>query len=203
MKRIFGAKTRLLVSVLALVCILAVGGTLALLYASDGSLTNRFTLAQVDTEIQETDSEGNKTVTIVNTGASDAYVRARILVSGLPEEKVQVVSEATLPREEDRDPDALYLVMNHLNSNEWQQLAGAGKSDWYYYCQVLPSGATGNETSSLLSKVVFGKNLEEKLDSITVTITHESVLAQPADKNDPAGIKGVFDAANTATTPTT
>lgn len=191
MKRIFGAKTRLLVSVLALVCILAVGGTLALLYASDGSLTNRFTLAQVDTEIQETTTEGNKTVTILNTGASDAYVRARILVSGLPEEKVEVVNE----KPGTVDANTLYLVMK--NQDKWQQLTGTGKSDWYYYCQVLRSEG---QTSSLLSEVVFGDNLKDKLDSITVTITHESVLAQPANKDTPVDIKGVFDAANTPAT---
>lgn len=192
MKKLFRVPKRLVLSVLTLVCVLAVGSTVAYLHATDASLRNTFALATIDTEIKETETEGNKTVTIVNkAGNSDAYVRARVLVSGLPETNVKVLAQTP----QSLDPDTLYLIMEH--GDKWQQENGSQNSNWYYYCGVL---AAGNETESLLSKVVFGKNLEEKLESITVTITHESVLAQPADQNTPAGIKDVFDKANTPVT---
>ena len=55
-------------------------------------LTNTFAMAEVDTEISEDITEGNKTVTIENKGDSAVYVRARILVSGVNPENVTISS---------------------------------------------------------------------------------------------------------------
>ena len=176
MKRIFGAKTRLLVSVLALACILAVGGTMAFLFASTGVLTNTFAVAQLDTGISEP-TEGTaaeKTAAITNTGDSPAWVRARLLVSGVDPDNVVIVSSEG---EAGQDADKLYLVMPNTDGGEWdigtktysELMVGEG---WIYYTTQLASDAS---TEELLEGVVFGAEVDP--NTITITVTHESVLA--------------------------
>ena len=81
MKPLFKSKISLWASVLALVMIIGVGATLALMASPSNSVTNSFSAADIDTEIDETLTGGNKQVSIKNYGPSDAYVRARIMVS--------------------------------------------------------------------------------------------------------------------------
>lgn len=199
MKRIFGAKTRLLVSVLALACILAVGGTMAFLFASTGVLTNTFAVAQLDTDISEPeeDTAANKNVAITNTGDSPAWVRARLLVSGIdPDDVVIVKSDEGLSP----DADKLYLVMPNTDNNwdipvSYSVLMGENSDGWIYYTRAL-DGKTDNKTDrteNLLDGVVFGANLKDKAETITITVTHESVLAINTDSTDPAPWETAFD----------
>ena len=95
MKPLFKSKISLWASILALVMIIGVGATLALMSSSSNSVTNSFSVADIDTEIEEKGlTEGNKQVSIKNYGPSDAYVRARIMVSGVNPENVKIVSAA-------------------------------------------------------------------------------------------------------------
>ena len=83
---------RVLLSVL-LVAVVAVGGTLAYLYATDSPLLNTFALAEVHTEIDEPESgtAADKTAKVVNTGESPVYVRARVVISGADAEALQKI----------------------------------------------------------------------------------------------------------------
>ena len=150
----------------------------------------------MDTEIQEDLTEGNKQVSIYNKGPSDAYVRARIMVSGVNMDQVKVVDS----EQEATDPNCIYLVMQ--NPTDWQQDddPNKGNDDFYYYLNVLK---VGEKSSNLLEKVVVGKNLqtEDFLKDFTVTIYHESVLAvnQP-ETIDVSVVKGAFDAAQPSST---
>lgn len=177
MKRIFGAKTRLLVSVLALVCILAVGGTMAYLFATSDPVTNNFSAAQLDTGINDTVTEAGKTVSITNKGDSPAWVRARLLVSGIDPKNVEIVNTAP----SDPVDGKLYLVMPNTSKDEWDitpgetaysALMGANGEGWIYYTTQLASDAS---TEELLEGVVFGAEVDP--NTITITVTHESVLA--------------------------
>ena len=185
-------------TLLALVMMVAVGATLALMASTSNSVTNTFAAAQVETEIEEDGLDmGNKEVTIVNNGKSPVYVRARIMVSGVDPDNIVIADE---PDEyiynEDTDeygietPEAgkLYLIMPNV-TEDWEQAAPAepGKKpaldDYYYYKKVLPGkeeGGTTHSTSSLLEKVVVGSGLATQLKdnpNFSVTIYHESVLA--------------------------
>lgn len=211
MKPLFKSKISLWASVLALVVIIGVGATLALMASPSNSVTNTFATAQVETEIDEDLTNNNKKVTIENTGKSPVYVRARIMVSGVDPDNIVIADE---PDEyiynEDTDeygietPEAgkLYLIMPNV-TEDWEQATGAtGKDDYYYYKKVLPgkeeSGRTYS-TSSLLEKVVVGSGLATQLKedpNFSVTVYHESVLAI----NQPESItvdvvKDSFDAA--------
>lgn len=191
MKPLFKSKISLWASVLALVVVIGIGATLALMASPSNSVTNSFSAADIDTEIEEVLTDGDKQVSIKNYGPSDAYVRARIMVSGVNPDNVMIVNQE--PAEGTVDADKVYLVME--NQNLWVQEKGAAQDDFYYYLGVL---AKDQKSEKLLEKVVLGSNLqgEDFLDTFSVTIYHESVLAI----NQPESItvdvvKDSFDAA--------
>lgn len=176
MKKFFKTHAKLCIAVLAL-ALVTVGGTLALMVTSPKALLNNFTAASIDTEINEVVGEGTKQVSITNKGPSDAYVRARIMVSGVENGQVQIVKTTEEANTEaEKKPDKVYLVMQ--NSATWQQAAGEDeKDDFYYYLGVVKPG---KPTENLLEKVVFGsalKNDQKFLEGFNITVYHESVLA--------------------------
>lgn len=184
MKPLFKTKRMCIATLLALVMVVAVGATLALMASSPQFLTNTFAAADVDTDVDEnTDGANVKTVWIENNGKSPVYVRARIMVSGVNPENIKVVTAE--PTGEAIDEETLYLVMPNVGESEdWEQATGAtGKDDYYYYKKVLPGkeeDGTTNSTSLLLEKVVVGSGLVEQLKdnpNFSVTVYHESVLA--------------------------
>ena len=168
MKKILRSRILMWVSILALLAV-TVGGTLALMAAQANSVTNQFTVADVNTEIKENLTSG-KQAWVQNNGKSPVYVRARIMVSGVAANQVQVVSSI----DEATDSGKVYLVMDH--QGKWQK-DGSEADDFYYYLGVVePEGRTEN----LLEKVVLGSELakdENFLNNFSVTIYHESVLA--------------------------
>ena len=210
MKKFFKSHVKLCIAVLAL-SLVTVGATLALMVSQSNSVTNQFTAADIDTEIQEVlDDDMTKQVSITNQGPSDAYVRARIMVSGVKSTDVVVVGNAS----EATESDKVYLVMqnNGESSGKWTKEDGNNSSysdDFYYYLAVLPgtdsqSSPEQRETSDLLTKVVLGSDLQNDQDflaNFTVTIYHESVLAinQPSTI-DVGVVKGAFGAAAGSTT---
>lgn len=194
MKPLFKSKRMLTATLLALVMMVAVGATLALMASTSNQVTNTFAAADVDTEIEEVLTDGNKQVSIKNHGPSDAYVRARIMVSGVNPANVVIVAS----EEEIEAPEAnkVYLVMK--NQDLWvQDTAATAKDDFYYYLGVLEANnPSKNSSANLLEKVVLGKDLqgEDFLNTFSVTIYHESVLA--INKTvDLATVKAAFDAA--------
>lgn len=207
MKKFFKSHVKLCIAVLAL-SLVTVGATLALMVSQSNSVTNQFTAADIDTEIQEVlDDDMTKQVSITNQGRSDAYVRARIMVSGVvvdtdPEKsQVKIVtSEADAT-----DSDCVYLVMknNGTGGSKWTKESSANNEtysdDFYYYLDVLEKGES---TENLLEKVVLGSDLQNDPDflaNFTVTIYHESVLAinQPAEGQEATleMVKAAFTAA--------
>lgn len=209
MKPLFKTKRMLTATLLALVMMVAVGATLALMASTSNSVTNTFAAAQVDTEIDEDLTNNNKKVTIENTGKSPVYVRARIMVSGVDPENIVIADE---PNEytynqdtgeygiENPEAGKLYLIMPNV-TEDWEQATGAtGKDDYYYYKKVLPgkeeSGRTYS-TSSLLEKVVVGSGLATQLKedpNFSVTVYHESVLAINTDLTTISGEDDIDEA---------
>lgn len=207
MKPLFKTKRALLSTILALVLVIGVGATLAYLSAADARLTNTFSLAEVDTEIKEDLTNGNKTVTVKNVGKSPVYIRARLMVSGIDPKQVKIVSSEPTEKE----LGTVYLVMPNV-TQDWDLVAGNGDShytdNFYYYKGVVyssaadatPSGKTPTETSALLQKVVFADDLAKNKDFLkqfSVTVYHESVLAQDTSLKDASAIEDVFNTAKT------
>lgn len=73
------SKKSLFLSVLLLVVILGVSGTIALAVAKTGPVINRFKVGKIDTGIkEEVDASFNKKVTVKNAKETPAYVRVRL-----------------------------------------------------------------------------------------------------------------------------
>lgn len=206
MKKFFKSHVKLCIAVLAL-SLVTVGATLALMVSQSNSVTNQFTAADVDTEINEVLTSGNKQVSITNHGRSDAYVRARIMVSGVKSTDVEIVNAVPTDTDlaQETNKGKVFLVMN--NQNKWKQDSAPEKDDFYYYLDVLPGSQPNSEpseTSDLLTKVVLGSDLRSDRDflaNFTVTIYHESVLAiDQSAPIDVAKVKRAFDAAAGSTT---
>lgn len=197
MKPLFKTKRMLTATLLALVMMVAVGATLALMASTSNSVTNTFAAAQVETEIDEDLTNNNKKVTIENTGKSPVYVRARIMVSGVAESQVAIVGSEAEATEQDK----VYLVMPNV-TNDWEKLSSSTtyNSDYYYYKKALnPAGATDNsdKTSLLLEKVVVGSGLATQLKedpNFSVTVYHESVLAINTDLTTISGEDDIDEA---------
>lgn len=201
MKKFFKTHAKLCIAVLAL-ALVTVGGTLALMAVSSNSVINSFTAASIDTEIEEgVGGDGTKQVSITNKGPSDAYVRARIMVSGVEKDQVEIVG--SVPSDAGIAANKVYLVMP--NSTTWKQATGeTEKDDFYYYLGVLPKGG---ETDNLLTEVVFGsalKNDQKFLEGFNITVYHESVLAinKPATSDGKVTLEMVTDSFKNAV-PTT
>lgn len=206
MKPLFKTKRALLSTILALVLVIGVGATLAYLSAADARLTNTFSLAEVDTEIKEDLTDGNKTVTVKNVGKSPVYIRARLMVSGIDPANVIVSNDKQYDAENATAPAGKVVLYMPNVTTDWQQANDSKPDNFYYYKGVVYGGAEdatpeGNpiETSALLQKVVFANDLktEDFLKQFSVTVYHESVLAQDTTKNTAADIEDVFDSAKT------
>ena len=147
---------RILLSVL-LVAVVAVGGTLAYLMASDSPLLNTFALAEVETEIKEpeTGTAEEKNAGVKNIGKSPVYVRARVVISG-------------------GDADVLE---NKITITEYGEGWVDGGDGFYYYDQILKP----NETTA--TNLFTGVDVDgdvPKTAEFSVDVYQESVLA-PAD----------------------
>lgn len=207
MKNFFKSHVKLCIAVLAL-SLVTVGATLALMVSQSNSVTNQFTAADVDTEINEVLTDGNKQVSITNHGSSNAYVRARIMVSGVNPADVEIVNAVPTDTQlaQETNKGKVFLVMDYKAQNpawNWAKESGdvTTYSDDYYYLAPLKTDA---ETTNLLEKVVLGSDLQSDRDflaNFTVTIYHESVLAINQPSNINVGVvKGAFDAAAGSTT---
>ena len=198
MKPLFKSKISLWASILALVIVIGVGVTMALSAVNSNPVNNTFAVADIDTEIDEVLDNGNKQVSITNNGPSDAYVRARIMVSGVNPENVVVVNTEPEKGTVEANPNTVYLVMKNNGSAVKQCTKkdydnNTYSDDFYYYLCVLKKDQS---STNLLEKVVLGKDLqgEDFLNTFSVTIYHESVLAIDKTANL-ATVKAAFDAA--------
>ena len=201
MKPLFKSKISLWASVLALVVVIGIGATLALMASPSNSVTNSFSVADIDTEIKETLTDGNKEVSIHNYGPSDGYVRARIMVSGVnggdqldptnPENMVQWVTEEKSADDLAAAENKVYIVFNEKAFLDDQAMPTKGSwffgdqmgatlsyvDSWFYYYDVLKAGTS---TPNLIEKVQLSDDLakdEDFLKNFSVTIYHESVVA--------------------------
>lgn len=187
MKHFIKAQAKLLITVLTLVVVLGIGATIAYLHDTTGVVRNTFDAAQLDTKIEEelNTDEGTKKVVITNVGKSDAYVRARVMVSGVKDGQCVIVSSKS-----DAQPDKVCLVMPNVNHTTAGMWSAKDKQEFYYYNSVLPgtknqTNVDDRKTSQLLQAVIIGEDVlkddPDFLDTFSVTITHESVLAGDYD----------------------
>ncbi|MDD6315683.1 MAG: hypothetical protein PUB63_01515 [Clostridia bacterium] len=117
-----------LVASILLILAISVGGTLAYLATQTGPVANTFTPTSVGTEIEEK-NEGNvkKNVTVTNTGSTDAYVRAAIVVTWI-NDAGEVYPQAPVL-------GTNYTMDLNKADDAWKEYGG-----YYYWYAPVPGG---------------------------------------------------------------
>lgn len=119
----------LALTVLLLTCV--VGSTIAYLATKSAEVSNTFTPTQVATAVVENFSNNVKNnVTIKNTGTTDAFIRATVVVTWQDENGVVYAQKPV----EDVD----YAI-------DWSKTGWTGPNNGFYYyeSEVAPNGVTG------------------------------------------------------------
>ena len=174
-KNIFKRHT-LIASFLLVFAIAGVAGTVALVVATSGPVTNTFKAASLDTDItEEGGSPDKKVVTVTNQKDSPAYIRVRITVS--PE-------NAANPQ--------------YINPNKWVN----GNDGFYYYYQAV--AGNGGKTVPIIDRVEVNEDYAKTEEPFDVTVYQESCVATtaPGETVSLQEIKDAFDAASGSETNT-
>lgn len=130
MKRMRKTKTILVLAMVVLVLACAVGGTIAFLIDTTGTVTNTFTPAKVTCQVNEDFTDGGTTkrnVCIQNTGNTDAWIRATVVANWCDSD-----GNVVAPWTDD---------INNYNTTQWTE----GNDGYYYYKEtVAAQGFTAN-----------------------------------------------------------
>ncbi len=136
-RRLVTGRQVLLLAALAVIVMGVVSGTVAYLVTKTTPVVNTFEPGRVSCEIEEEFTQNGtekKDVKVKNTGNTDAYIRAAIIVTW---KDAEGNIAATVPA---KDTD--YSL--NLNENDWEQ-----SGDYYYYKgSVAPDGMTKNLINS-------------------------------------------------------
>lgn len=163
-------KVSLLLVSLVLIAAIAVGSTVAFIATSTESITNTFNPANVTIDIDEKFESGVKTdVQVKNTGNTDAFIRAKIVVTWKDTNGNVSATKPVLG--EDKD----YTMT--LNTTDW--FLG---SDGFYYCKTsVAPDAPNNLTPVLIKecKKVDGVTPPEDYD-LSVEIIASGIQSTPA-----------------------
>ena len=153
----------LLVSILALL-VGIVGSSLAYLITQTGSVENTFQPSKVTCEIQEDFRQGGsekKNVQVKNTGDTDAYIRAYIVVTWTDDDG-NIVAQKPVAGVD-------YSLVIPTNTGWFK-----GSDGFYYYASsVAPNGQTG---TLIKSCVPVGENAQKY--KLTVDIIADAVQSK-------------------------
>lgn len=147
-------RSALLLLSLVLILAMSVGGTVAFLVTNTEGLTNTFNPGTISTDItEEFDGAVKKNVQVKNTGAVDAYVRARVVVNWVDKDGNVV-------------PGDDVTISYNTSSDGWKKVGG-----FYYYQKPLAPGAS---TESLIQPITLGEKDGKKME---VTILSQAIQA--------------------------
>ena len=156
----------LLVSLLSVIA-LSVGTTLAYIFTQTKEVKNIFTPTQVSCEVsEEFDGDIKEDVKIKNTGSTDAYIRAVVIVTWVDNDgNIYAI-------EPQKNIDYIITFSDKLNDNWLIDKNG------FFYCKTPI--APNNETSQLISecKVIDGKAPEGY--HLSVEIIASAIQSTPA-----------------------
>lgn len=174
--------TVLLVSLLLLLTV-TIGGTIAFLMDSDGSLDNLFNPSQVTTEVEEElDDTTKKNVKIQNTGDTDAWIRAAVVITW---QDAQGNVYGQLPVEGScNDYTLSYNISTENKADCWVK----GSDDFYYW--TSPVAADGGKTENLIDSCIalqsktVGTGDEAVTYYLTVEVIGSGIQSKPANVFD-------------------
>lgn len=146
------AKSSALIIALALILVLAVGGTVAYIFTQTGPVINTFTPSEAKITITEETNDNQKTeITVKNTSTGvPVYIRVA-LVANMIDEDGNVTGAAAVPEFE--------------HGEGWNQIG-----EYYYYTEPVP---VGQSTGNLLKTVM---TLDENMQ---VVVLADAIQAEP------------------------
>ena len=147
------AKSSALIIALALILVLAVGGTVAYIFTHTGPVINTFTPADAKITVDEQTSDNQKTsITVVNNSTGvPVYIRVALVANMIDEDK-NVTDAASVP--------TFTLGENWIK----------GSDGYYYYTEPVP---VGESTGNLLEKAM---TLDENMQ---VVVLADAIQAMP------------------------
>ena len=164
-KRMNKKQLTLLISLILIITV-AAGGTLAYLVAKTSPVTNTFTPAEVTCQVNETfDNKVKKDVSVENTGDTDAFIRAALVITWKDEDE-NVAPQTPLAGTD------YTISLNTRESDKW--IAG---TDGYYYFK--------NSVSPEQNTDVLIKNCEPKGEGLNGYTLHVEIIAE-AVQSEPA-----------------
>ena len=149
------AKSSALIIALALILVLAVGGTVAYIFTHTGPVINTFTPADAKITVNEEISSNQKTsITVVNNSTGvPVYIRVALVANMIDKDK-NVTGAASVP--------TFTLGDNWL----------VGNDGYYYYTEPVPVGeSTGN---LLKSPMTLDENMQ-------VVVLADAIQAMPKE----------------------
>lgn len=200
MKKLKDTKLKVILPLIVCMCILVVGTTLAFKSNFTGSLTNKFTVGEVETEIDEKVEIKDiiyKNPSIENVGKNDCIVRARITVS--PKAISEYMDkENSLIYYDETTKQISYLKNAKLNNqimiNGWKY---EDDGFWYYHDVLKSKDKTSpifNQVRGLTKPVYLDEGqtishyeivdeLKGLISDFEITIYQEAVQATVYDEN--------------------
>ena len=147
------AKSSALIIALALILVLAVGGTVAYIFTHTGPVINTFTPADAKITVDEQTSDNQKTsITVVNNSTGvPVYIRVALVANMIDKDK-NVTGAADVP--------------TFTLGDDWKE----GSDGYYYYTKAVPVGeSTGN---LLKSQMTLSENMQ-------VVVLADAIQAMP------------------------
>lgn len=166
-------KYALLLACLLLAVAVTVVGTIAYIFTSSDPVVNTFTPVGVDNEIHENLEENVKSnVQVKNTGTTDAYIRAKVVVTWQNAEG-EVYPEMPVSN---LDNSSKYDYSIAYNITDWAEIP-TEDGYWYYKYAVAPNGFT----TSLINSATPAGTAPADEYTLHIEILSQAVQSEPAD----------------------
>lgn len=176
-------KSFILLVSLVLILVFAVGGTLAYLVTSTASIENLFNASNVSVAVTETLANGVKSnVKVQNTGNTDAYIRAAVVINW-QNESGNVYGQ--VPTSND------YSITWNLTDTGWFQ----GNDGFYYYKNAVAPTKTTEE--ALITSCTWLNEPPADGYTLTVEILASGIQASPKNAVESAWGVSVDDNSKT------
>jgi len=161
-KQVKNRKAIVMMVSLALVLVMAIGGTLAYLIDSDNSVVNKFLPSDVPNEITEDfDGTVKKDVAVTNNGNVSAFVRAKIVVTW------QDASGNVGP--------TLPVLGTDYSMDIPANTGWVKQGDYYYYTQPVAAKATTGVLIAEAKQLAANEGYQLSIDILTQSVQSEGV----------------------------
>ena len=149
------AKSSALIIALALILVLAVGGTVAYIFTQTDPVINTFTPSDAKITVDEQTTNNQKTEIIVKNNSTGVPVYIRVaLVANMIDKDENVTGAASVP--------------TFTLGDNWKE----GSDGYYYYTKAVPvGGSTGN---LLKSQMTLSENMQ-------VVVLADAIQAMPKE----------------------